>query len=63
MDDNYSMWKRHESEQEAWLLKRPVCCYCEQHIQDEYFYLINGEAICPDCMEINFRKDVEDYVE
>lgn len=61
--DNYSQWESQEREQDAWLAKRPVCCYCEEHIQHDHFFLINGEVICPDCLESYFRKDVDDFAE
>jgi formylmethanofuran dehydrogenase subunit E len=61
--DNYSQWENHERQQEAWLRKRPVCCYCGEHIQDDYFYQINDEVICKDCLDGQFRKYVEDYIE
>ena len=62
MEDAYSQWEHRERKQEAWLRKRPVCCYCGEHIQSEYFYLINGEPICEDCLESEFRKNTEDYM-
>lgn len=63
MCDNYSQWKLREQQHECWLKKRPLCDYCEEHIQEEHFYLINGECICPDCMENNFKKWTEDFVD
>lgn len=60
--DNLDLYNRHEAEQERWLKKRPVCADCNQHIQDEKFYLINDEAICPDCMEC-YAHWTDDYIE
>ena len=62
MDDNYSLWERHEREQERWLVRLPVCCECENHIQDETFYEINGEYVCADCLETNHRRWTDDYI-
>ena len=62
MEDAYSQWDHRERKREAWLRKRPVCCYCGEHIQSEYFYLINGEPICEDCLESELRKNTEDYM-
>lgn len=59
MDDNYSLWERRERDAERWLAKLPVCDYCEQHIQDDHYYEIDGEIICPDCLESYFRKENE----
>lgn len=60
--DNYSQWEDHERQQEARMKKRPVCSYCEEHIQHDHFFLVNDEAICPDCMESYFRKEVGDFM-
>lgn len=62
MPDNYSMWKRHEAEQEAWLSRLPVCEYCDNPIQDDYYFEIGGGIICQDCLDAFFRKNVEDYI-
>jgi formylmethanofuran dehydrogenase subunit E len=63
MPDNYSLWEDRERQQEAWLRKRPVCADCDEPIQADHYFDINGEAICPDCMEGNYRKDIGDYIE
>ncbi len=63
MPDNYSLWEAHERQKEAWLAKRPVCADCDEPIQDDHYFDINGEAICPDCMEGNYRKEIGDYIE
>lgn len=63
MDDNYSLWARHEREMEKRLARLPLCSECDNPIQDEHCFEINGELICPDCMKTNHRKRVEDYVE
>lgn len=62
-DDPLFDFYRHDAEQEAWLAKRPKCADCCEHVQDDHFYLINDEVICPDCLESHFRKDVEDFYE
>lgn len=41
----------HMSNQEEWYESRPVCDQCGEHIQDEYYYLINGEIFCEDCLD------------
>lgn len=45
-------------EDDKWLRRRPVCAYCEQHIQEEYFFRINEEIICERCV-----KDAREYIE
>lgn len=55
--DNYDRWVEHDREQEEALEKLPLCSVCEERIQDEYCYEINGEIICEHCMVEYFRKD------
>ena len=57
--DNYSQWESHEQQQEAWLQKRPVCADCDEHIQDESAFYINGEWVCERCIGI-YRRGVID---
>ena len=60
--DNYDLYKAHEREQEQRLAELPVCVVCDQPIQGEHLYLINDEFVCPECLERDFRKEVDDYV-
>lgn len=62
-DDPGLDFLRHDAEQERELKKLPVCADCGEPVQDDHYYDINGEVICPDCMEANYRKRTEDYVE
>lgn len=49
---------RIDAENENWLQKRPICSCCEEHIQDEYAYEVEGKLICPICLE-EFRIDLD----
>ncbi len=58
--DNYSLWKRYERLKEEWLKSRPICCRCQDHIQDEPMYHPEtGVAMCPDCYEELMEEDEE----
>lgn len=61
MEDNYSQWEAKTAMEESWLNSRPVCEYCGHPIQDEYYYSINDEAVCQDCLDAHFRKDIDEY--
>ena len=63
MPDNYSMWEHHGREKEKWLESRPQCDYCQEHIQDDHYFEINGVVICLECLEDNFRKEIDDFFE
>ena len=58
--DNYSQWLSHEREQEQWFARLPICADCDNPIQDEYAYYINGEWICENCMD-SYKREVEVY--
>ena len=60
--DAYDQWCWHQAEEDAWLAKRPVCSCCEEHIQDDTCYEINDELICKHCLDVFFRKNVEDFI-
>lgn len=62
-DDPIADFERHDAEQQAQLDKLPVCCECDEPIQTEEYYEINDECVCPECLESNHRKRVEDYVQ
>lgn len=61
-DDPFADFQRHSAELEEWLKRRPTCGYCDEHIQDEYLYEINGECICYRCLIDNHRKPTEEYI-
>lgn len=58
-DDPLTDFARHDREQAKRLAELPVCDICDNPIQDEHYYLINGDNICPECLENEFRKDVD----
>ena len=60
--DNYSRWEQHEAAQEKALASRPVCSECDEYIQEETAYYINGEWICENCMD-TYRRCVDDFCE
>lgn len=59
-DDPLADFHRHDAQCENALARLPRCCECDKPIQSEFFYEINGEYICPDCMS-EHRKYTEDF--
>lgn len=55
--DNYDLWESHDREQRRSLEQLPVCDICDERIQEDYYYHINDEYICPDCLE-HFKKRI-----
>ena len=58
-DDPIADFERYSTHQEEELKKLPVCSECGKTIQDEYAYYINDEWVCEECLEKNYRKEVE----
>lgn len=56
--DNYDAFAKHDAEQESELDRLPVCEYCDEPIQDEYAFCIEGAWFCTKCMIANFRREV-----
>lgn len=52
---------RWDRAQAKWIAQRPVCADCGEPIQDDHYYLINDEAICPNCIEA-YRHSIDDYI-
>lgn len=61
-DDPLSDFDRYDRQQEEWLNSRPVCDCCDEPIQDDFCYEINGDLICEDCLDMHFRKAVDDII-
>lgn len=62
-DDPVADYDRYDAEQARDMCKLPVCSDCGEPVQDDHYYLINDEVICPDCMEAGYRREIEDYIE
>lgn len=62
-DNPLADFHRYDAERQAELDKLPCCADCGEPIQDDHFYLINDERICPDCLESNYRKNTEDFID
>jgi formylmethanofuran dehydrogenase subunit E len=53
----------YDAEQQSKLDKLPRCSECDEPIQSETCYEINGELICEGCLENNHKKWIEDFIE
>ena len=52
---------RWDADQQRKLDKLPKCDVCGEPIQDGHYYLINQKNICPECLENEFRREVDDW--
>ncbi|MBQ8528852.1 MAG: hypothetical protein IJ459_03860 [Clostridia bacterium] len=62
-DDPVADFMAYEAEKQRQLDRLPKCCECDEPIQTDACYEINGELICPECLVENHRKRTEDYTE
>ena len=62
-NDPIADFNRHDLAQQKQLSRLPQCCECDEPIQSEFCYEINGELLCEDCLKTYHRKAIEDYVE
>lgn len=58
-DDPALDFALYDREQTKQLEKLPVCDICDNPIQYDHYYQINGDNVCPGCLENEFRKEVE----
>ena len=61
-DDPVADYEAYDRQRAAELDKLPKCSECEEPIQDERFYLVEGKKYCKSCME-DFKEWTDDYIE
>ena len=61
-DNPHKDFDRWDREQANAIKLLPRCCECDEAIQDEYCFEINGETICETCMRENHRKYTADLI-
>ena len=57
IDDPVADFERYDAKQNRRLARLPVCSDCDEHIQDETAYYINGEWVCESCMD-GYKREV-----
>ena len=62
-DDPVADFERHDLEQVKRLNLLPFCDICNDPIQEEHFYEINGDFVCEFCLDKLFKKNTEDFIE
>lgn len=61
--DPLADFDRYDAEQQRELDKLPKCSYCDEPIQDDCYFEINGECVCEECLNEHHKKLVEDYIQ
>jgi len=60
-DDPARDWDNHCAEQERRMQKYPECADCGKRITDDFYYEIDGEILCEECLNDRHRKWVDDF--
>lgn len=58
--DDFDLLDREMARREARL---PVCDNCGQRIRDEFYYDVEGEVFCEECLKDLFQRSTADYIE
>ena len=61
--DYNELHAEHERRQAEKLKKFPKCDYCGERITDDYFYDIEGTYFHESCLNEEYRKNTDDYIE
>lgn len=61
-DDPSKDFDRWDAERENWLARRPICVRCNDPIQGQKLWDINGDLYCRYCARDEFEKYTEDYI-
>lgn len=57
---DFALW---DAEQQRQAQRLPECANCGEPIMADYFYEIEGVNVCPDCMDSDYRRNTDDYME
>lgn len=62
--DNYSQWEANELWKEKLRERLPVCedHECGKQIDDDHYFMVDGEILCEACMICRYRRNTEDFV-
>lgn len=53
--DNNSCWQEHRLADR--LRRQPVCAFCEEPVQGDFYYHIEHRDVCWDCLKLHFRRE------
>ena len=54
---------RLDREQASYEERLPVCEDCGEAINDDFYYEIDNEIICEECMKHRYRKYTENFIQ
>ena len=57
LPDNLSIYEAHEYDRESELEHLPKCDWCNEHIQDDHYFDVNGDRVCEDCFD-NWKQEI-----
>ena len=59
-DNPLTDFATHDFQQQKDLEQLPICSCCDEHITDDYCYIVNDEPVCEACLNSYYRRAVDD---
>ncbi len=57
-DDPVFDFLMHDAKQQERMRELPHCEYCDEPIVDDFYYDINGDIVCAECLDAHYKKQV-----
>ena len=61
-DDPVADFDRYDAEMAQKEARLPQCEKCGQYIHDDFYFEINNEMLCEKCMEMEYSRSTEDFL-
>lgn len=57
---DYAQW---DADRHRKLSRRPKCNDCDEYIESDHYFEVEGDLLCLDCMNDRYRKSTDDYMD
>lgn len=58
-NDLFDIYDREQARQQERL---PDCSCCGGKIEDDFFYIIDGDYLCKECLDNEYRQEIENFI-
>ena len=62
-DDPIADFNRYDAKQERAMQRYPKCACCGKRITDDYLFYIEGNTICEVCVEDEYKRNTDDFID
>lgn len=57
MTDSHDIRRYRQEPPADRLAYQPVCAFCEEPVQGDFYYHIESQDVCWDCLKLHFRRE------